>query len=132
MVTLPLKNQPQERHQQNDRVGSYRHPLINRKIENKQTPSEPSMSELWNSQRFTATKQMLSQEKRQLRNGRKALQSFYWLQIWRLPGLTVVLRMAAYTPRVGPWSLILKGAQQILYTNYCVCLFLPVLVNLKD
>lgn len=75
---------------------------------------------LYNSQRFTATKQMQDQEKGKLNNGRRALWQFYLiLTHFLLAGEKTVLQMAASVPRGEPWSLV---SEQTLLTNCCVCL----------
>lgn len=66
------------------------------------------------------------QEKGNLKT-RKALWWFYLPLPHDAPSLAIVMKIAVPISNVGSWSLVLKGAEHILFTNDSVYLFLTCL-----
>lgn len=78
---------------------------------------------LENRQRFTATKQMLNQEKGNLKMVEKRYNNCICSGPNLFPGSATVLKVTVWISSVGPWCLVLKAAQCTLFAKNCFCHF---------
>lgn len=93
-------------------------------FKNKQKLSEMTLSEIYkNNQMFTATKWILNQERGHSKILGKLCGIVFLPFTHSLPSRVAFFKKTTCIPSMGPWSKVLEGAEQMLFTNYCVDLF---------